>query len=140
MKIKIYPFKYSMDKLIPTSKKETIGEVIIDGKEIKRTLSNDKKYICNGRALDSNYRTQYTIQFLDKYDDAFKYGDITINYTIWPGTSFTAFLDVNFVQKIYFKLLFEYYFFQKIKGWNRFLWEFIVFIVTIFVTWYTSKC
>ena len=140
MKIKIYPFKYSMDKLIPTSKKETIGEVIIDGKEIKRTLSNDKKYICNGRALDSNYRTKYTIQFLDKYDDAFKYGDITINYTIWPRTSFTAFLDANFVQKIYFKLLFEYYFFQKIKGWNRFLWEFIVFIITIFVTWYTSKC
>jgi len=133
MKLKIYDYKN------PLKKSKPIGEVIIKHKELIKTISLSN-YICNGQSLNSNYRTEYELSFLDEYNDLYKYDKIVIKYTIRIGTLFTAFLRPNFYEKIYLKLLFEYYPIQKIKGGIRTVFEIIGFILTAIITWYTSKC
>ena len=134
MELKIFDLKH------PLKDSKPIGKIIIHHKAVIRTISIDKNYICNGRKLDSDHRTEYTLNFLDKYNENFEFGKIIIKYTIFSGTSFGAFIKPNIFQEIYLKSIFKHYAIQKIEGGLRTILEIIGFIITIIVTWYTSKC
>jgi len=132
MKLKLKDLKHKNGKIV--------AEIIVKEKEVVRTTCLDSSTIVNGKSPDSDFRTSYTLKFLDKYHPEYVYGKIIINYLIFPGTTYSAFLQTNFLQRIYLKCLFEQYAIQRIKGAQRFIWELIVLISTILVTWYTSKC
>lgn len=141
LKLKLYKYKYGNDnKLLESDKKNIIGKVIIKEKRVIKTIAIDKEYICNGKTLNSDFRTDYQLNFLDKYNEGFEYGDLTIEYQIRPGTIFTAFVRASYFQKVYLKILFKQYLIERIEGSKRVVWEFFGFIITIFITWYTSKC
>lgn len=134
MELKLYNLKN------PSKDSNPIGKIIIKHKEIIRTISLDDNYICNGKSLNSDFRTDYKLDFFDKYHKNYKYSEISIKYIIRSGTSFTAFIKPNFLQKVYLKSIWSEYPIQKIEGGLRTIFEVIGFIITIIVTWYTSKC
>ena len=132
MKLKLKDLKHKNGKIV--------AEIIVKDKDVIRTKSLDSSTIVNGKSPDSDFRTPFTLRFLDKYHPDYDYGKIVIEYLIFPGTLYSAFIRANFLKRIYLNLLFEQYSIQRIKGAKRFIWELIVFITTILVTWYTSKC
>ena len=126
MKLKIYDYIKN-----PSKNSKPIGEVIIKHKELIKTISIDKHYTTNNKTLDSKNRTKYNLIFLDKYRDEYKYGKIFIRYDIRQGNSFAAYIRPNIFKEIYLKLLFEYYYIQKIKSLKSF---FIGVITGVLVT------
>lgn len=141
MILKLYSFSQDkMGNIFEDKDKLIVAKVIIIGKEVVRTISINPSFQINGQPLDSDYRTTYNLQFLDKYNKAYINGNITMKYLIRHGVSSVFYVKVNFVKKFYLRLLFEQFLIQRIKGARRFIWELIVLIITVFVTWYTSKC
>ena len=108
MKIKLRDLKHKNGKIV--------AEITVNYKEIIRTKPLDSKTIANGKPLDSDYRTSYDLEFLNKYDKDYDYGKIKIKYLIFPGTLYSAFIIANFTQRIFLKLLFEKYMFQRMTG------------------------
>lgn len=141
MKFKIYELKTDMSgNILDSDNQNIIAKIIIFEKEVIKTIAIDKEIMINNQSLDSNFRSTYSLNFLDKYNKAYKNGNILIVYTLHNGTKFTAYLKTNFIQRIYLKALFNALPIQRISGGVRFVWEFIIFCITMIVTWYVSKC
>jgi hypothetical protein len=138
MKFKLLDYKSIFNG--KSNKTKVIGEVILDEKIIINTKSLDDNYICNGKLLNSENRVEYQLQFLKKYDKHQKHGKVLITYNIFSGTIFTAFLKTNIISLTMLKFSHGKYLIQRVSGLKRFLWEFIVFVTTIWITWLTSKC
>ena len=132
MKLKLKDRKHKNGK--------TIAEIIIKDKDVVRTKSLDSETIVNGRSPDSDFRTSFSLEFIDSYHPDYKYGDIIIEYLIFPGTKYSAFVLTNFFQKVYLKILFEQYAIQRLKGVLRLAWEVFAVFFAAFVAWYISKC
>ncbi|MCK4664880.1 MAG: hypothetical protein KAT68_18560 [Bacteroidales bacterium] len=117
MELKLY--KYTIDKMGNITKnkeRSIIAKIVIREKEIIKTIAVDKNHIVNGKIMESDYRSTYKIEFLDKYHKAYINGNILIKYIIWRGTSCTAFVKTNLLQRIYLKAIFEQYMIQRISG------------------------
>tara|TARA_R110002033_G_scaffold170492_2_gene213154 strand:- start:284 stop:694 length:411 start_codon:yes stop_codon:yes gene_type:complete len=108
MKIKLKDFKHKSDKIF--------AKAIIKDKEVIKTISLDNTYLVNGQITNSNFRTTYNLIVLDKHDKNFKHGNLVIEYLIFSNVKFRAFIVANFFNCIYLKLLFEHYWFQRMKG------------------------
>lgn len=108
MKLRLKDRKHKSGKIF--------AEIIIKDKEVIRTRCLDSDTIVNGKKPDSDFRTSYKLEFLDKYHPDFKDGKIIIEYLIFPGTKYSAFVSTNFFKKVYLKLLFERYLFQRVTG------------------------
>lgn len=141
MKFKIYEFKTDMfGNILDSDSQNILAKIIIFEKEVIKTIAIHKGVLINNQSLDSDFRSAYNLNFLDKYNKAYKNGTILIDYTLHNGTKFTAYLKTNFIQRIYFKALFNVLPIQKISGGVRFVWEFIIFCITMIITWYVSRC
>lgn len=132
MKFKLKDLKHKNGKIV--------AEITIKYKEVIRTKSLDSSTIVNGKSPDSDFRTPFTLRFLDKYHPDYAYGKIVIEYLIFPGVLYSAIIQATFLERIYLNFLFEQYAIQRIQGAKRFIWELMVFITTILVTWCSSKC
>lgn len=113
MKLKLKDLKHKSGNVF--------AEILIKNKEVVKTTSLNDEYIINGRKSNSDFRTNFDLKILDKYDSGFKYGNIVISYTIFTGTTLSAVVVVNYFQRVYLKLLFEHYLFQRMKGVKQIL-------------------
>ena len=122
MKLKLKDRKHKNEKIV--------AEIIIRDKEV---ICLDPETIVNGKKPDSDHRTTYTIDFLDKYHQDYKYGKIVIEYLIFPGTKYSAFVQANLFKKIYLRLLFERYWFQRISGIKNFIIAIIIAVISAII-------
>lgn len=125
MKIKLKDRKHKSGKIV--------AEIIARNKEVIRTRCLDSETIVNGKKPDSDYRTTYQLEFLDKYHSDYKYGKIIIEYLIFPGTKYSAFIVANIFQRTYLKLLFERYWFQRISGVKKIMFAILIAIISAIV-------
>ncbi len=122
MKIKLKDFKHKSDKIF--------AEAIIKDKEVIRTKSLDDSYVVNGKPANSEFRTTYELIVLDKFDPNFKHGKLVIEYLISSGVEYKAFIVANFFKHVYLKLLFEHYWFQRMKGLKQIFIGVIIGVVS----------
>lgn len=125
MKIELKDFKHKSDKIF--------AEAILKNKEVVRTTSLDDSYIINGKPANSDFRTTYELIVLDKFDSDFKYGKLVIKYSIFSGVTYKAFIVANIFKRVYLKLLFERYLFQRMKGLKQIFIGVIIGVVSAVV-------
>ena len=95
---------------------DIFAEAIIKDKEIIKITSLNDKYLSNGKPFNFDFRHKYKLIFLDKYENGYEYGDIIIQFRELMGFTYKAVVVANFFKRVYLKLLFEQYLFQRLKG------------------------